>query len=221
MTGRFDSDTYFAYLEKVDEKYGFDLDIRNYETFVKRNVCLKDLPTAPNAISVAALALVMDGCKNIGTIEGVNKIGVGRGLDLFDGAVARWLDQSSDMGAIVDVTCDKLGMAAICRAAWKENAVPKPYLSYIVGKHTLHAGLTLANGYVHPEESFRPPKSGKVSMFVDNLAGGAYLYANAYEQSGDQPEVAKALKKGAHAIAAASVVSELVALPAFTRRLHS
>ena len=199
-------------LQKVDDKYGLNLDLRDYESFAERNVDLHDLPTVANAISLAGLALVVDGCKNIGTINGVNKIAVGRGLDLFDGSVARWRDQCSDMGALVDVTFDKLGMLAIATAAWIEDALPKSYISYLFAKNSAHAALTTAAGYMHPTESFRPPRAGKHAMFLDNLAGGALLYANAFENERPEEGHHTKLRTVGRRLIVASMIPEAIAM---------
>lgn len=206
-------------LQKIDDKYSLDLDFRNYETFVERDLRLSDLPTIANATSIAGLALVLDGCRNISSVQGVNKIAVGRGLDLFDGHVARWLDQSSDMGAGTDALCDKLGMLAIGRAARRENALPKSFIRYVVAKNTLHTGLTLAAAINHPDQSFRPPMSGKRAMLCDNLAGGALLYANAYENEQPERGYHTNLKKIARPIIVAGLVEEYRASKTLIQRI--
>jgi phosphatidylglycerophosphate synthase len=78
---------------------------------------LGDLASIPNLVSGTGLALVMDGCSDISTISGVRKIATGRGFDLLDGWLARTLEQSSDTGAAIDASIDRLGMATIPAAA--------------------------------------------------------------------------------------------------------
>lgn len=219
MRARF-LDAYSSYLEHVDDKYGLDLDLRNYQEFARRDINLGDLPTAANAISVAGLALVVDGCKNLGKVSSINKIAVGRGLDLFDGSVARFMDQTSDMGAMVDVTCDKLGMAAIAKAAWQQDALPKWFISYIYAKNLTHAGLTLAAGFKHPDSSFRPPAAGKHAMMADNLAGGALLYAHAYATEFPESGHHDNLRRAGLIVAGASLIPETIALKKYIKRLR-
>jgi phosphatidylglycerophosphate synthase len=212
---------FWRFVERTHEKYDLDLDPRHYETFAERDLHMRDLVSVPNAISLAGYAMVLDGARDLSKVNNIHKIGLGRGLDLVDGLAARVLDQGSDMGAVVDVTLDKLGVLAIARAAWKQEALPKSFISYVLAKNTAHAALTVAAGIKHPHDSFRPPKSGKHAMFGDNLGGGLLLYAHAYEQ--ESPELAKhkTLRRLGYATIAAGMVSESHALGTYIRRVVS
>ena len=83
--------------------------------------------TVPNALSLAGLALVCRGAKDIKTAKGVSQIIAGRTLDLADGAVARTLNQSSDFGAAVDANFDKIGVLALAAKAYSQDVAPKPF----------------------------------------------------------------------------------------------
>ena len=162
----------------------------------ERTLDYRDLFQLPTGISLSGLALVNHGCKNINTIAGVNCIAVGRGFDLLDGTVARALEQESDVGALVDATCDKLGMALISYAALKQKAIPKSAIAAMVAGNVTSAGLTAAAAYRHPHDSYRPTRTGKYGMALYNLGFISYLYSHAFEQ--ERPELE--LHEGFHTL---------------------
>lgn len=139
----------------------------------------EDLFTPATAVTLGSLALVLNGCRKIDTVNGVNQIVIGRTGDLVDGFLARLLDQSSDMGALADTAADKIGMTAILGAAWHKNAIPKAPLSIIAGKQLLNVGLTSLTAINHPQQGFRPNQFGKYAMAADTAACIGYLYSNA------------------------------------------
>lgn len=146
-----------------------------------------DLFKPPTLVTMGSLALVMNGCRSIDTIDGVNQIVLGRCGDLLDGYIARLLDQSSDLGALADTAADKIGMAAILGAAWHKNAVPKAPLAVIAGKQVMNVGLTVMTARNHPHQGFRPTITGKYAMAADNAALVGYLYSNALAR--ERPEL--------------------------------
>lgn len=152
------------------------------DVYMSERIHLKDILSIPNAVSAMGLGLVIDGSIDINSVKGVTKIATGRGLDLFDGALARLLVQTSDFGAGVDAVGDKVGMGAILTSAWYHEAVPRSVLATLAVKHSTLAGLTIAAQARHPEESYRPTRAGKASMAADNVALFGYLYANAFER---------------------------------------
>ncbi|NLA42634.1 hypothetical protein GX865_00530 [Candidatus Saccharibacteria bacterium] len=153
----------------------------------ERSLNYKDLFQLPTAISIGGLALVEKGCRNINTVTGVNYIAAGRGLDLIDGIAARSLNQESDAGALADATCDKLGMVRLAYSALKNNAVPKYALGAMFASNLTSAGLTIAAGIRHPDESYRPTKNGKHSMAAFNIGILSHLYSNALKK--EHPEI--------------------------------
>lgn len=162
--------------------------------FHERVVDYKDLFKPPTLITMGSLALVINGCRKIDTINGVNQIVAGRCGDLLDGYVARLLNQSSDLGALADTAADKLGMTAILGAAWHKNAVPKTPLTVIAGKQVMNVGLTALTAHNHPHQGFRPTMTGKYAMAADNAALVGYLYSNAIQR--ERPDLEK-LQQGA------------------------
>ena len=73
----------------------------------------KDVFTIPNLISVTGAALAMHGSEKIDTPEGLAECAVGRLADVLDGKVARMTGQTSNTGATLDATTDKIVMAKI------------------------------------------------------------------------------------------------------------
>lgn len=142
---------------------------------------------APTLVTLGSLALVLNGCRTIDTVNGVNQIVAGRCGDLLDGYLARLLDQSSDIGALVDTAADKIGMAAILGAAAYKHAIPPLPLSVITGKQLLNVGLTSLTAINHPHQGFRPNQSGKYAMAADTAACVGYLYSNALKN--EYPEL--------------------------------
>lgn len=135
----------------------------------------------PTLVTMGSLALVLNGCRKIDTVSGVNQIVLGRCGDLVDGYLARLLNQSSDIGALADTAADKLGMMAILTAAAYKHAIPPLPLSTIAGKQLLNVGLTSLTAINHPGEGFRPNQFGKLAMAADTAACVGYLYSNAFK----------------------------------------
>lgn len=188
-------------------------------TFGERDLHARDLAKLPTLITAGSLALVLNGCRSIDTVKGVNQIVAGRTGDLLDGLVARVLDQSSDAGAIADTVADKAGMLAIAESAWRNEAIPKPILATIMGRQGLNAALTVAAGYRYPKSSFRPTKSGKIGMAADNVAFIGYLYANALEREHPELNLHQGARHLGQAAFAASSAFGTAATGSYIRRV--
>lgn len=146
---------------------------------MSREIHMSDLAKAPSIITGVSFGTVLAGARHLDTPGGKFAVLAGRAGDLVDGYVARKFDMSSDAGAIADVTADKLGMLAIGHSAWKRDIVPKPVLAAMGAKHLTNAVATTYNGLRDKQRrSIRPPKSGKLSMFADNISIGAFLIAD-------------------------------------------
>lgn len=172
--------------------------------FHEKVVNYSDLFKLPTLVTATSLALVINGCRTLDTVAGVNQIVAGRCGDLLDGYIARLLDQSSDLGALADTAADKLGMAAIVGTAWHKNAVPKTVLSTIASKQAANVGLTSLTAYRHPGQGFRPTMTGKYAMAADNAALFGYLYSNAIAH--EHPELT-ALHHGARQLGRISFIA--------------
>lgn len=181
----------------------------------------KDLFLPPTLVTTASLALVLNGCRSIETISGVNQIAAGRSGDLLDGYLARLLDQSSDLGALADTIADKIGMAAIVGAAWRKQAVPRPVLATIGAKQIINPTLTAIHAYRHPTKNFRPVRTGKLAMAADNVAVLGHLYANAFEKEyPDEPAYEHFRQIGDIAFKAGAALSVPTTIE-YTRRIFT
>ena len=72
-----------------------------------------DIPTIPNAMSIAGAVLALRGAKRIDTTAGIAQVAAGRFIDVLDGIVARKTGQTSDFGALLDAGLDKAVTAII------------------------------------------------------------------------------------------------------------
>ena len=185
----------------------------------ERNFAYRDLFQVPTAISASGLALVAKGCRTINTVNGVNMIAAGRGLDLLDGVVARRLEQESDAGALADATCDKLGMTLIATSALRHDAVPKYALGSMFASNLTSAGLTLAASVRHPHDSYRPTSTGKHGMAAFNVGIISYLYANALEHERPELGLHPGFKKLGHVATSAGIALAIPTNAEYASRL--
>jgi phosphatidylglycerophosphate synthase len=151
------------------------------DVLAERSLELRDIISIPSAISLAGLALVIHGSKRIDTLAGVSEVAVGRSFDLLDGFCARALEQESDMGALIDASCDKIGMGFMVMNAWRKNVVPKEALSLIIASNTVNASLFSIAALRNPKTRYRPPQNGKHAMSLYNAGLIGYAYAHALE----------------------------------------
>ena len=147
-----------------------------------KDIRARDLFQLPTAISAAGLGLVTYGAQHIDTKAGKVAIGAGRAFDLIDGVVARRTHTESNAGAIADATCDKAGMGIIALALWQQAGstedtpiVKHPLIAAITAKNLVNAGATLYHDLNTSDSTTRPTRSGKLSMFCDNVAVAASL----------------------------------------------
>lgn len=185
----------------------------------ERHLDFRDLLQVPTAISLAGLATVMHGTRNLNTISGVNQVAVGRVLDLVDGTVARGLNQESDAGALADTVCDKLGMLAITIGASKDKAIP-PYIpASIFANNAISAGLTVAAGIRHPHTSYRPTKTGKLGMALSNVGAIGHLYAHALERQYPHNKVHRAVRHISTGVAIAGITLSALSNVEYAKRV--
>lgn len=131
----------------------------------------RDVFTPANATSILGLSLTIYGAFNLTSLSGVLILGLGRFIDVFDGKIAR-ATHTSKLGALVDATCDKIGIAVLVPAAWIADIAPVWLLVYILLQNILNVVfsiLTAARGG-EPESS----KHGKYAMFIQNISLGCY-----------------------------------------------
>lgn len=164
----------------------------------------KDVLTVPNFISVAGATLAIHGSKKIDTAEGLAECAVGRLADVLDGKVARMTGQTSNTGAALDATTDKIVMAKILYEMNKKELAPKRVLGTVAVLNSINAIATgIANLRNDEKAETRPTKSGKVGLAMETAALVAYAAAELVDKRTDNPKPAKLLcKLGAGAFAA-------------------
>lgn len=163
----------------------------------------KDVFTIPNFISMTGAALAIHGSKKIDTAEGLAECAVGRLADVLDGKVARMTGQTSNFGAALDATTDKIVMAKILYEMNKKGLAPKHVLGIVATLNLINAGATgIANLRSDKKGETRPTKSGKLAMAGETVTLISYIAAHIAEQD-KNPKLAKLLRKlGAGAFAA-------------------
>lgn len=164
----------------------------------------KDVFTIPNLISVTGAALAIHGSNKIDTAEGLAECAVGRLADILDGKVARMTGQTSNFGAALDATTDKIVMAKILYEMNKKGLAPKYVLGTVALLNSINAMATgIANLRSDEKAETRPTKSGKVWLAMETAALVAYAAAELADKRTDNPKPAKLLRKlGAGAFAA-------------------
>ena len=164
----------------------------------------KDIFTIPNLISVTGAALAIHGSEKIDTAEGLTECAVGRLADVLDGKVARMTGQTSNTGAALDATTDKIVMAKILYEMNKKELAPKYVLGTVALLNSINALSTgIANLRSDEKAETRPTKSGKVGLAMETAALVAYAAAELADKRTDNPKPAKLLRKlGAGAFAA-------------------
>ena len=164
----------------------------------------EDVFTLPNLISVAGATLAIHGSEKIDTAEGLAECAVGRIADVLDGKVARMTGQTSNFGAALDATTDKIIMAKILYEMDKKELAPKRVLGTVAVLNSINAIATgIANLRSGEKAETRPTKSGKVGLAMETAALVAYAAAELADKRTDSPKPAKLLRKlGAGAFAA-------------------
>ena len=163
----------------------------------------KDVFTIPNFISMTGAALAIRGSEKIDKAEGLVECAVGRLADVLDGKVARMTGQTSNFGAALDATTDKIVMAKILYEMNKKELAPKHVLGIVATLNLINAGATgIANLRSDEKGETRPTKSGKLAMAGETVTLISYIAAHIAEQD-KNPKLAKILRKlGAGAFAA-------------------
>lgn len=156
----------------------------------------KDIFTIPNLISVTGAALAIHGSEKIDTAEGLAECAVGRLADVLDGKVARMMGQTSNTGAALDATTDKIVMAKILYEMHKKRLAPKKVLGTVAALNSINAVATgIANLRSDEKAETRPTKSGKVGLAMETAALVAYAAAELADRRTDNPKPAKLLRK--------------------------
>ena len=174
------------------------------EVFPAVRKVAKDVLTVPNLISVAGATLAIRGSEKINTAGGLAECAVGRLADVLDGKVARMTGQTSNTGAALDATTDKIVMTKILYEMDKKRLAPKYVLGTVAVLNSINAVTTgIANLRSDEKAETRPTKSGKVGLAMETAALVAYAAAELADKRTDSPKPAEILRKlGAGAFAA-------------------
>ena len=174
------------------------------EVFPTVRKVAKDVLTVANLISVAGATLAIRGSEKIDTAEGLAECAVGRLADVLDGKVARMTGQTSNFGAALDATTDKIIMAKILYEMNKKELAPKRVLGTVAVLNSINAVATgIANLRSDEKAETRPTKSGKVGLAMETAALVAYAAAELADKRTDSPKPVEILRKlGAGAFAA-------------------
>lgn len=139
-----------------------------------------DVFSIANFVSLVGLSLTIFGALTINSLSGVLILGLGRFIDVFDGIIAR-RTHTSPFGALVDATCDKIGIAFLVGAVWLAELAPLWLLVYVLVQNIANvflSGLTAKRGAT-PAAS----KYGKYAMFLQNIAIGLYALGNTLDNT--------------------------------------
>lgn len=174
------------------------------ESSNRANKIAKDVFTIPNAITLTGGILAWRGAEELNNPCGLSKAALGRLLDIIDGPVSRLTGQTSDVGAALDATTDKIVMAKILYELHKKKEmVPEEVIVSIATSNLVNAIATgIANLRSDEKGETRPTKSGKLAMAGETVTLISYIAAHIAEQD-KNPKLAKLLRKlGAGAFAA-------------------
>jgi phosphatidylglycerophosphate synthase len=134
-----------------------------------------DVFSPANAVSLIGLSLTIFGSLHIKTLSGVLILGLGRFIDIFDGKIAR-ATHASRLGAIVDATCDKIGIAFLVPAIWIAHIAPIWLLVYILFQNFLNVVVS-ALAFAR-KAKLTSSHYGKYAMFMQNISLGFYALGN-------------------------------------------
>lgn len=150
------------------------------DAMINLHVNRADILTPANAISILGLSMTIYGSFHIETLAGVLILGTGRLIDVFDGKVAR-ATHTSQLGAAIDATCDKLGLLFLLPAVWFAHIAPYWLLMYIAVQNITNvilSSLTATRGKA-PSSS----RYGKYAMFLQNVSIGFYALGSVLDAS--------------------------------------
>jgi phosphatidylglycerophosphate synthase len=148
--------------------------------------------TPGNIISVAGAACVFWGLKDINEqrkLKGTLKVGVGRFLDILDGAAANRSETKSPMGEALDATLDKITAAVAIPVLLKNDMLPKKFAAFAGVQNLANVALTAIAKKKGNE--IHSGKAGKLSTGFLWGAIGMYGLSQVAEES-NKPVLAEA-----------------------------
>lgn len=148
-----------------------------------------NIKTVANVITVSGAALVAKGIHDgVDTPKGLVEVVVGRGADLIDGPTARSRGEDSDLGALLDASCDKVGCAAIAFFMWRKDIVPTAAFVGMALQNSANGYATAKAQKAHPDKKFLPSKAGKLAMFSQNVSLISYDISHTLSKKADSIE---------------------------------
>ena len=141
-----------------------------------------DIPTIPNAMSIAGAVLAWRGAKRIDTAAGIAQVAAGRFIDVLDGIVARKTGQTSDFGALLDAGLDKATTAIILREI--KNLAPTEIIAAITAFNGINAVASAKTIVETGDETVRPEISGKLALALETSSLLAHLVGSRLETTG-------------------------------------
>ncbi len=143
-----------------------------------------DIPTIPNAMSIAGAILAWRGAKRIDTAAGIAQVAAGRFIDVLDGIVARKTGQTSDFGALLDAGLDKAVTAIILYAIKSKNLAPTEIIAAITAFNGINAVASAKTIVEAGDETVRPEISGKLALALETSSLLAHLLGSRLETTG-------------------------------------
>lgn len=143
-----------------------------------------DIPTIPNAMSIAGAVLAWRGAKRIDTAAGIAQVAAGRFIDVLDGIVARKTGQTSDFGALLDAGLDKATTAIILREIKNKNLAPTEIIAAITAFNGINAVASAKTIVEAGDETVRPEISGKLALALETSSLLAHLVGSRLETTG-------------------------------------
>lgn len=143
-----------------------------------------DIPTIPNAMSIAGAVLAWRGAKRIDTTTGVAQVAAGRFIDILDGIVARKTGQTSDFGALLDAGLDKAVTAIILYEIKSKNLAPTEIIAAITAFNGINAVASAKTIVEAGDETVRPEISGKLALAFETSSLLAHLLGSRLETTG-------------------------------------
>ena len=134
-----------------------------------------DIPTIPNAMSIAGAILAWRGAKRIDTAAGIAQVAAGRFIDVLDGIVARKTGQTSDFGALLDAGLDKAVTAIILYEIKSKNLAPTEIIAAITAFNGINAVASAKTIVETGDETVRPEISGKLALALETSSLLAHL----------------------------------------------
>lgn len=143
-----------------------------------------DIPTIPNAMSIAGAVLALRGAKRIDTTAGIAQVAAGRFIDVLDGIVARKTGQTSDFGALLDAGLDKAVTVIILYEIKNKNLAPTEIIAAITAFNGINAVASAKTIVEAGDETVRPEISGKLALALETSSLLAHLVGSRLETTG-------------------------------------